>query len=190
MSLLSSILDHNEQFVTSKHYERFQTTKFPNKRVVILTCMDTRLLELLPAALNVKNGDAKIIKNAGAVISHPFGSIMRSILVGIYELQADEVMVVGHHGCGMTGLEASSVLKKAEANGVDMKTIETLEFSGVDIKSFLTGFDKVEDNVQHSVRMIKHHPLLPKHVPVHGLVICPDTGKLDLLVDGYQTTTT
>ena len=42
--------------------------------------MDTRLMELLPKALNLKNGDAKIVKNAGATIMHPFGSIIRSII--------------------------------------------------------------------------------------------------------------
>ncbi|MDT8859322.1 carbonic anhydrase [Alkalihalobacillus sp. MEB130] len=186
MTLLETVLAHNEQFVQSKQYERFQTTKFPNKKVVIVTCMDTRLLELLPFAMNIKNGDAKIIKNAGAVISHPFGSIMRSILVAIYELGADEVMVVGHHGCGMIGLTPASILEKAQDRGVNRETIEMLEFSGVDIQGFLTGFDKVEDNVKNSVHMITNHPLLPKDVTVHGLVICPDTGKLDIIIDGYQ----
>lgn len=41
--------------------------------------MDTRLLELLPKAMGLKNGDAKIVKNAGAVISHPFGGVMKYI---------------------------------------------------------------------------------------------------------------
>lgn len=188
MTLLDSILTHNQQFVELKEYEKFQTTKFPDKKLVILTCMDTRLLELLPFAMNVKNGDAKIIKNAGAVISHPFGSIMRSILVAIYELQAEEVMVVGHHGCGMIGLEPSSILEKAKARGVDMEIIEKLEFSGIDINKFLTGFKKVEDDVKHSVEMIIKHPLLPPNIPVHGLVICPESGKLDLIVNGYERT--
>ena len=33
--------------------------------------MDTRLVELLPAALGIKDGDVKMIKNAGAVITDP-----------------------------------------------------------------------------------------------------------------------
>ncbi|TWI56899.1 beta-class carbonic anhydrase [Halalkalibacter nanhaiisediminis] len=185
MTLLDTVLTHNQQFVDTKEYERFQTTNFPDKKVVILTCMDTRLLELLPNALNIKNGDAKIIKNAGAIISHPYGSIMRSILVAIYALQADEVMIIGHHGCGMVGMEASTILKKAKERGVDMDLIEKLEYSGIDINKFLTGFQKVEDNVKNSVDMINNHPLFPRGIPVHGLVISPETGKLDLVVNGY-----
>ncbi|WP_290368934.1 carbonic anhydrase, partial [Peribacillus frigoritolerans] len=90
MSVISSILDYNKTFVDQNKYERFQTTKYPDKKIVIITCMDTRLLELLPKAMGLRNGDAKIIKNAGAIVSHPFGSIMRSILVAIYELKVEE----------------------------------------------------------------------------------------------------
>ena len=88
MSVLNEILEFNHQFVENKEYEPFQTTKFPDKGLVIVSCMDTRLTELLPSAMNIKNGDVKVVKSAGAVISHPFGSIMRSILVAIYELKA------------------------------------------------------------------------------------------------------
>jgi len=60
-TLLNELLDYNKKFVENHEYEKYETTKFPNKRMVFLTCMDTRLLELLPKALNLGNGDAKII---------------------------------------------------------------------------------------------------------------------------------
>ena len=96
-------------------YEKYETTKFPNKRMVILTCMDTRLLELLPKALNLGNGDAKIIKDAGGLVSHPFGSVMRSILIAVYQLQAQEVLVIAHYDCGMSGLKAEPVIESMKA---------------------------------------------------------------------------
>jgi len=114
MTTISKILEYNKDFVDQNRYEEFKTTKFPDKKLVILTCMDTRLLELLPKAMGLGNGDAKIIKNAGAIISHPFGSIMRSILVAIYELKAEEVCVIGHHGCGMVGLRSILYSKKGK----------------------------------------------------------------------------
>ena len=58
--------------------------------------MDTRLTTLLPEALGIKNGDVKIIKNAGGVVSHLFGSVVRSILVAIYELGIEEIMAVSY----------------------------------------------------------------------------------------------
>ena len=188
MSLISDILDHNASFVAHREYEPFRTDRFPDKKLVIITCMDTRLVELLPRAMNVRQGDAKVIKNAGAIVSHPFGSVMRSILVAVYELNAREVAVVGHHQCGMTGLSCGRILDKARSRGVSDETMDTLRHCGVDLDRWLCGFDTVEDGVRASVDVIRHHPLLPKDVPVHGMIIHPETGKLDLLVDGYQAT--
>ena len=185
MSLISEMLENNQAFVARRDYEPFRTDRFPNKKLVVLTCMDTRLVELLPRAMNVANGDVKMIKNAGAIVSHAFGSVMRSILVAVYELGAEEVAVVGHHGCGMTGLSCARVLDKAKARGVSDETLATLNNSGIDLQRWLTGFERVEDGVRQSVEAIRNHPLLPRDVSVHGLIICPDTGKLDLLVDGY-----
>lgn len=72
MSTIDEILAHNKTFVEEKGYLKYSTDKYPDKKLAIVSCMDTRLTELLPAALGLKNGDAKIIKNAGGVISHPF----------------------------------------------------------------------------------------------------------------------
>src|SRR6202167_6790370 len=97
MSILSEIQEHNARFVAQREYEPFLTDGFPDKKLVVLTCMDTRLVELLPRAMNIRNGDAKIIKNAGAIVSHPFGSVMRSLLVAVYQLLAAQVAVGGHY---------------------------------------------------------------------------------------------
>lgn len=186
MRIVDEILAHNEKFVANKEFEQFETTKFPEKKLVILSCMDTRLVELLPKAMNIRNGDVKHVKSAGAIVAHPFGSIMRSILVAVYELNADEICVIGHHDCGMSKLNADSFLGHAVERGISEETIETLKYSGIDLDRWLKGFDKVEDSVQDSVERIKNHPLLAEKIPVHGLVIDPATGKLDVVVNGYE----
>ncbi|MFG6116363.1 beta-class carbonic anhydrase [Halobacillus sp. MO56] len=183
---LDEILEYNRTFVEEKQYLEYQTDKFPHKKLVVLSCMDTRLVELLPRALNVKNGDVKMVKNAGAVITHPFGSVMRSLLVAIYELKADEIIVVGHHDCGMKHFDGENMMAKMKDQGVTEETFDTLSYAGVDVKDWLQGFERVEDSVQNSVDMIRNHPLLPESTPVHGLVIDPETGKLDLVTKGYQ----
>ncbi|AGN37627.1 carbonic anhydrase [Bacillus paralicheniformis] len=185
MKLLENILQFNQQFVERQDYQKYQTSKFPDKRMVILSCMDTRLVELLPHAMNMRNGDVKIVKSAGALVAHPFGSIMRSILVAVYELNADEVCVIGHHDCGMSKLSCDSFLDKVVKRGIPKERIETLEYSGVDFEQWLKSFDSVEDSVRDSVSVIRNHPLMPEEVPVHGLVINPETGRLDLIVNGY-----
>ncbi|WP_342506329.1 carbonic anhydrase [Sporosarcina sp. FSL K6-2383] len=185
MTILSTILEFNETFVTEKKYEEYATTKFPDKRIVILTCMDTRLTELLPKAMNLKNGDAKIIKSAGAIVNHPFGGIMRSLLVAIYDLQADEVFIVAHHDCGMSSIDTNQIIDKMVDRGIDKNLFKTLQYSGIDMKDWLHGFSDVTESVRMSVDIVRNHPLMDTTVPVHGLVAHPDTGKLDIIVDGY-----
>jgi carbonic anhydrase len=183
MAMLDDILSFNKQFVSSKAYESFLTDRFPDKKIVIVTCMDTRLTELLPKAMNLKNGDAKIIKIAGAVVAAPFGSVMRSILVAIYSLGATEIYVVGHHDCGMSSMGHEVILNQARAAGITDSAISTLKHAGIDLESWLTGFASPAAGVHASVRMIRNHPLLPKNIVIHGLLIHPDTGQLELLSD-------
>jgi carbonic anhydrase len=185
MQVIPQILEHNRAFVANKEYEQFQTDKFPGKNLAILACMDARLVELLPKALGLKNGDAKLIKNAGAMVTHPWGSVMRSLVVAVYELRAEEICVVAHHDCGMSAIDPTRILSKACDRGVRQETITTLRAAGIDLDHWLKGFDKVEDNVRHTVGIIRNHPLVPRDVPVHGMVINPHTGELTVVVDGY-----
>ncbi len=37
-----------------------------------------------------------------------------------------------------------------------------------------------------TVKTIKEHPLMPKDINVHGLAMDPYTGKIDVLVNGYE----
>jgi carbonic anhydrase len=188
---LYNILEFNEQYVSNEEFKKchsmYRRGAAPGgKRICIVTCMDTRLTYLLPLAMNLKENDAKIIKNAGAVITHPFGGIMRSVMVAIFGLDADEVFVIGHHDCGMTRVDASTILGQMVEKGIARHTLVTMQYSGIDICSWLSGFKSVEDSVANSVDIIRNHPLMPISIPVHGLVIDPFTGRLDLVVDGYK----
>ena len=184
MSELTDILSYNQHFVESGEYEKYFTNKYPGRELAILSCMDARIIELLPNALGLKNGDAKLIKNAGALVTHPWGSVMRSLLVAVFELKVKEIMVIAHHDCGMRGLHAEEFLRRVHDSNIPDDRIETLRNAGIDLDGWLTGFDNVEDSVRHTVELIRKHPLMPDNIAIHGLVIHPTTGKLNLIVDG------
>ena len=181
ISHIDEILEFNKKFVANKQHETYSSTKYPNKKIAILSCMDTRLTELLPAALNFKNGDIKIIKNAGAVITHPFGSVMRSLLVAIYQLEIEEILIIGHYDCGMQGLEPAELIEKMQNRNIPKETLDLIGYSGIDINKWLKGFDNIEASVIETVNLIKKHPLVPKDIKVYGFIIDPTTGRLDKL---------
>ncbi|MGI5985699.1 MAG: carbonic anhydrase [Clostridiales bacterium] len=178
MSVIDDILLFNKNFVESGDYESYRTSKYPNKKIAILSCMDTRLSLLLPAALGVKNGDVKIIKNAGALVSHPYGSVMRSLLVCIYELGIDNILVIGHYDCGMQNLCSDKMTEKMIEAGISKEAIEKVK-SEIDYGKWLSGFDSVEQSVLDTVAFIRSHPLIPNSINVTGLIMDPDTGRLD-----------
>ena len=71
MSTIDEVIRFNREFVEAKAYEPHLTDKFPDRKLAVLSCMDTRLSVLLQEALGLRNGDAKIIKNAGALVPSP-----------------------------------------------------------------------------------------------------------------------
>lgn len=183
---LEEILKFNKEFVEKKEYEKYNTTKYPDKKIAILSCMDTRLTELLPKALDLKNGDAKIIKNAGGTVIHPFGSAMRSLLICVYEFDIKEIFIIGHYDCGVSSMNTDKMIKKMIEKGIDVQTLDTLSRAGIKVKKWLHGFDCVEESVRESVTKVKNHPLMPSNVAIHGLIMDPLTGRLDVAVNGFE----
>ena len=177
-SMIDQIIEYNRQFVADKGYEKFITSKYPDKKIAIVTCMDTRLVELLPAALGLKNGDVKIIKNAGGTITNPFDSTMRSLLVAIYELGVNEVMIIGHTGCGVQGMDSAEMLELMRHRGISDEHINLMRHCGIDLDSWLHGFDSTADAVLETVDLVKNHPLMPADVTIRGYIMDSTTGAL------------
>jgi len=176
--MIEEILNHNRRFVAEKGYEKFITSKYPDKKIAIVTCMDTRLVELLPAALGIKNGDVKMIKNAGGTITNPFDSTMRSLLVAIYELGVNEIMIIGHTSCGVQGMNADEMLRLMHERGISEEHISLMKHCGIDLNSWLHGFDDTEAAVAETVDLVRNHPLVPKDITVRGYIMDSVTGAL------------
>lgn len=177
--MIESILEFNREFVASEKYLKYATDKYPDKKIAVVACMDTRLVELLPAALGLKNGDVKIIKNAGATITNPFDSTMRSLLIAVYELGVEEIMVIGHTGCGVQGMDAGEMLAEMKSRGVSEEHICLMEHCGINLREWLHGFEDTDVAVAETVDLIRNHPLMPPEgVCVRGFVMDSFTGFL------------
>lgn len=176
--MIDEILAYNRRFVDEKGYERFITDKYPNKRIAIVTCMDTRLVELPPAALGLRNGDVKIIKNAGGTITNPFDSTVRSLLVAIYELGVTEVMIIGHTHCGVQGMDSAEMLHAMKQRGIPEQHITLMKHCGIDLDQWLHGFDDTESAVLETVDLVRNHPLVPDDIAVKGYIMDSTTGEL------------
>ena len=85
MTLLDEVLQANQAYL--EHTQEVNTwSKYPQKHLAIVSCMDTRLVELLEPALGIRRGEVKMIKTAGNTITSKFDDVIRSLLVCIYQL--------------------------------------------------------------------------------------------------------
>ncbi len=176
--MIDEILQFNRDFVARKKYEPFLTDKFPARKLAVVSCMDTRLSVLLQEALGLKNGDAKIIKNAGGLIPTPYDSAMRSLVVAVYELGVEEVMVVHHSQCGACHMCYGHLREAMLQRGITEETLSAVEVSGIDLTAWLEGFHDTEASVRRTVAAVREHPLMPRGLTVRGFIIDSATGAL------------
>lgn len=181
MTLLSSIIEANRAFVHPNAFPPL--TKNPSRQLAIFTCMDTRLVDFLEPAMGLKRGEAKVIKNAGNTIVDPMsGAVIRSLVASVFMLGVEEIIVIGHRDCGMAHIDADSVKQKMIDRGISP---DVIDIHVPDLKQWLGVFSHPIENIERVVKIIRHNPLIPKDVPVHGLLFCPNDGRLDIVVNGY-----
>lgn len=189
MTILNRILEANNAFTKSLPIEFINSdpklSKIPLRQLAIFTCMDTRLVEFLEPALGIRREDAIVIKNAGNSVTGSFESTIRSLMVGIYELNVKEIMVIGHEDCGVSNTSAKDISEKMLARGISRDAIKMVE---EEMALWLDRFNHPEENVQHVVGKIRNNPLIPRDVPVHGLLFNPHDGNLKLISSGYGST--
>src|SRR5882762_9916940 len=88
MSVIDEVLAANE--IYSRTHELRKLTPRPERKLAVLTCMDTRLSI---RTLGLKTGDAHIIRNAGGSVTE---DTLRSLVVSHYLLGTEEIMVINH----------------------------------------------------------------------------------------------
>jgi carbonic anhydrase len=146
------------------HAERFDGRELPlspRRRLAIVACMDARLA--LERLLGLEEGDAHVIRNAGAVITD---DEIRSLAISQHVGGTEEVMVIGHTRCGMVGLSDEQLRDRVER---DM---------GVRPDWSVEGFSDLEEGVRQSMARIRESPFLPCTDRVRGFVYELETGRL------------
>jgi len=176
--MLEYILEHNKKFVEERKRAGLHEPieGHAQKNVMVFTCMDTRLVELLEAAMGFKRGDIKIIKNAGNTIRDNCDEIIRCITVGTVLMGLSQVYVVGHKDCGMAKLEPEKIREKMISRGISKEVVDS-----IDIEKWFGIIKNEKENVMEAVRKIKESPFVPKDIIVHGLLMDPNSGEIEVI---------
>jgi carbonic anhydrase len=133
--------------------------------------------------MGIRRGDAKVIKNAGnTLVDALHGGVIRSLVAAIFLLGVEEVFVIGHTDCGMGSVDAEKLKSRMVARGIDPQVIDDYV---PDLARWLGAFASPEENVARVVGKIRRNPLIPRDVPIHGLLFCPNDGHLEVISRGY-----
>ena len=182
MRLFESIVEANHRAVAAGAKATLDPAEFADDLpVVALTCIDPRLNRLIPEMLGVPEEQFIWLRNAGNIITGPLSSTMRSLTLACAVKGGKEIVLLGHSDCQVGKTTMLKVTEAFRALGVDRgKLPENLnEYFGL--------FASERQNVIRGAEIVRQSPLIGVKVPVHGLLIDIHTGKLEWLVNGYQT---
>jgi carbonic anhydrase len=182
MRLFDAILDANHRALAGDQSAGVHVADFANELpVVALTCIDPRLNRFFPGVLALPIEHFIWLRNAGNIITSPLSSTMRSLALACAIKGGREIAVIGHTDCQVRATTVSFLTDQFKALGVDRRQLpENLtEYFGL--------FASERANVIRAVDLIRHSPLIGPKIPVHGLMVDIETGKLEWVVNGYET---
>jgi carbonic anhydrase len=182
MRLFDAILDANHRAVAGDSGASVHVTQFADELpVVALTCIDARLNRFFPGVLGLPEEHFIWLRNAGNIITGPLSSTMRSLALACAIKGGREIAIIGHTDCKVRNTTVSELIDSFKRLGIDRHLLpENLtEYFGV--------FASEQQNVIRGVDSVRHSPLIGPRIPVHGLMVDTATGKLDWIVNGYDT---
>ena len=182
MRLFEAIIDANHRAVASDQNAGLHPEEFESELpVVALTCIDVRLNPLLPEVLGVPKEQFIWLRNAGNIITGPMSSTMRSLALACVIKGGKEIAIIGHTDCQVGKTTTTELIDRFHALGVARHLLPA------NVNEFFGMFASERSNVMKAVDTVRHSPLIGPKIPVHGLLVDIETGKVEWLVNGYQT---
>jgi carbonic anhydrase len=182
MHLFESIVDANHRAVAGDASAGLHPAEFvEDLPVIVLTCIDPRLNAFFPNVLGVPAEQFVWLRNAGNIITSPLSSTMRSLALACAVKGGKEIAIIGHTDCQIARTTTMQLLEKLKNLGVDRSRLPE------NLNEFFGMFATERQNVLKACDYVRQSPLIGPKIPVHGLLADIETGKLDWVVNGYNT---
>jgi carbonic anhydrase len=159
VDIIDALVANNGAFAAGLPAQHLQIE--PSRRLVIVTCMDSRLDVF--AALGLREGEAHILRNAGGVITD---DVIRSLAISQRRLGTCSVMLIHHTDCGMQALTD------------DGFRAELQQATGLAPAFAIESFTDVDADVRQSLLRVRRSPFLLHRDLVRGFVYDVDTHRL------------
>jgi carbonic anhydrase len=121
------------------------------------------------------------LRNAGNIITGSMSSTMRSLALACVVKGAREIVIMGHTDCQVGKTSTLQLIDRFRALGIERHLLPD------NLNEYFGLFGSERQNVLKAVELVRSSPLISSKIPVQGLLIEIQTGKLDWLVNGYET---
>jgi carbonic anhydrase len=191
MSWLDEILEENKKFREGINTEALPQERQPYPYGVV-TCMDPRVnlaaAGVPPFRLTGEiQSQARVIRTLGGIADK------RSLVVGIHLAGLKEIAVLMHTdcGCSLAYSKIDTIIENMQANLTPERWREFKKTVGEPIREklreWLQAFQDPQEAVKKEVEAIKGYPFVPESLIVHGLVYDLSSGKIEIVVNGYDS---
>ncbi len=182
MRLFEAIIDANHRALAGDQTAGLHPSEFADALpVAALTCIDPRLGPLIPEVLGITEADFIWLRNAGNIITGPLSSTMRSLALACAIKGGKEIVIIGHTDCKVAKTTMMQLTDRFRALGIDRSRLPE------NLNEYFGLFASERQNVIKAAEFVRRSPLIGPNIPVHGLLVDITTGKLEWLVNGYQS---
>lgn len=153
-----------------------------NKKALIITGLHEKSHRLFPTITNRKREELIVLNSFGAVISQPYGCMIRTIIMAVYNENVEEIYIVGERSSQEHSVKEEELLSRIQDVGISKGMIETIEYINVvgnDVLNWLVGPPDVKIIIQKNIDLIQRHPLIPKTVSVYGFIANTETNEFE-----------
>jgi len=184
MRLFEAIIEANHKAASGESAGLRPAEYGDSLPIAALTCIDSRLNPLIPEVLGVPEEHFIWLRNAGNIITGPQSSTMRSLALACAVKGAEEICIIGHTDCQVCKTSTMQLLERFKELGVQRHLLPD------NVNEFFGMFGSERQNVIKACEITRSSPLIGPKIPVHGLLLDIQTGRLEWLVNGYQQWTT
>ena len=181
MRMLEAIMEANQRAADATKASLNLADFADSLPLVGLTCIDPRLNRLIPEMLGVPEEHFIWLRNAGNIITGPLSSTMRSLALACAIKGGKEIALIGHTDCLVCKSTMLKLTDSFRTLGVDRSKLPE------NLNEYFGLFASERQNVIRGAEIVRQSPLIGSKIPVHGLLIDIQNGRLEWLVNGYQT---
>ncbi|PGT83903.1 hypothetical protein [Bacillus sp. AFS040349] len=154
------------------------------EKVLIITGFNSSLHAIYQSITKREQEDMIVLSSYNAELSQTYSCMIRSIIMLVLSEQIDEIYFIGERSNNDLLLNEEELLARMREKGVNTNILSTLNYlqvGGGNVIKWLTGENNMETIIKKNMNLVQMHPLIPKSIAVHGIVVDTKTNHIEMV---------